>query len=589
MARKISLLFSFLLLFSLVSTFAQEEQAQEGEATESAYPGLKYQSKPKHMTEVGVHFGHAMLVGDVAMRPSFGFGLHVRRAFNYAFSWRLDLQYARPQGLEGRNSGTANGQATANNVLNSLGYGNGNAWYHNYRTTFYGASAQLVYSLNSLTYKQGLRKINFYVFGGPGIGYFEAFYDALDGSGSPYDFNRVADGLNPGTNRSDRNDVRSNVQDLLDGDYETRAELAQGRRSGSGDLDDIQINIHADLGAGVSFKISPRFNIALEHKVTAVFGNEGDLLDGYRWRTTEDLTQFRDLLNYTNIRLNFNLGKMEKASEPLYWVSPMDQLAEDLAEVKARPVFDPTDSDGDGVIDMVDAEKNTRKDCPVDTRGMILDSDGDGVVDCDDEEPYSPPGYQIDSKGVAQVPEPDFLNEKQVNEIIDTRLSDFRSTIPTPKPYDWFLPMVNFKFDSYCIGKTEYAKLHQVATVMRQNPTLRVVASGYTDGPASATYNDVLSYKRANEAVNYLVSKYGLDRSRFVINFGGENSNLVPTSARELMNRRVEFSVATTEADMARPAGPDAGKCLGGGSYGSTSSSGSGSGSGYSGNKEAGF
>ncbi len=68
-----------------------------------------------------------------------------------------------------------------------------------------------------------------------------------------------------------------------------------------------------------------------------------------------------------------------------------------LLNLKQRPKFDLTDSDGDGVIDMTDQEINTAAGCPVDTRGITLDSDGDGVVDCKDEEPYSPPGYEVKS------------------------------------------------------------------------------------------------------------------------------------------------------------------------------------------------
>ena len=53
----------------------------------------------------------------------------------------------------------------------------------------------------------------------------------------------------------------------------------------------------------------------------------------------------------------------------------------DIAELKARPVLDLTDSDSDGVIDMLDQEVDTPSGAPVDTRGVALDSDGDGVAD----------------------------------------------------------------------------------------------------------------------------------------------------------------------------------------------------------------
>ena len=530
-----------------------------------------------------------MVIGDILPRPSWGVGVHIRRALDYAWAIRLDAMYGQAIGLEPRNSGgNAKSQAQANYVLrDNYGAGTGNKWFHNYKMKYFAASLQGVWSLNSFNFKRQIRKLNWYVFAGPGINMYETFYDLGDGSAEDikngvtnyHDFEKILEGdVTPGTSRPDRRTVRDRLKAQLDGDYETRAEVAVGRRSGDHEDNDQerQINGTATTGAGVSWRIGPRFNIGIEHQVQLTFGNEGDLLDGYRWRTTEDLTQFKDLANYTNIRLNFNLGNKDKASEPLWWVSPLDLLAEDLAEVKERPILDLTDTDGDGVIDMLDDEKETEKDCPTDTRGVILDSDGDGVVDCKDKEPHSPPGYKVDSDGIADVPVPECVNEADVNKIVDTKIAAIKfPSAPVPK-LDWFLPMIHFNNDKYSIKNTEYGKLHSVADVMKEHPSLRVVVSGHTDGVAGNCYNDVLSYNRAQSAVDYLTSKYGISRDRLIINWGGESSLLVPTNGSNLMNRRVEFKPASGEIDMGRP---DCG----------VGSAGSGGGTKYSGNKEAGY
>ena len=164
-----------------------------------------------------------------------------------------------------------------------------------------------------------------------------------------------------------------------------------------------------------------------------------------------------------------------------------------------------------------------------------------------------------------------------MNRIVDAKIA----SIPTVDPAnDWFLPMIHFGLDKYSIKNSEYGKLHNVATVMRLNPGIRVVASGHTDKLAGNCYNDVLSYNRANAAIDYLVSKYGISRDRFVLNWGGENTSLVPTNSSNMMNRRVEFAVVTSESEMGRP---DCG-------VGNAGSGGSNSGGkGYSGNKEAGY
>lgn len=565
MTRKIySLLTSIFCLFLLTTATAQDGG--------NARANLKFNAQPKHMWEVGVHAGHFMVVGDVLPRPSFGAGFHVRRALDYAWSLRLDAMYGRALGLEPRNS--AGSHVPANSVLSGLGYGGTNAWYHNFKTEFFSVDVQGVFSLNSFNFKNQTRKLNWYVLGGPGINTFKAYHDATDESGTIHNFNSVATGLEPGTSRDDRKTVSSNVKDILDGDYETRSEIANGRRNEG----DKQINIHATIGAGVSYRINEKFNIGIEHQVKTIFGNEADLVDGYRWNSPGIKTQYRDLINYTSIRLNFNIGNAEKASEPLWWVSPMDLLADDIAEVKARPKIDMTDSDGDGVIDMIDQEKNSVAGYPVDTRGIALDSDGDGVVDGLDKEPYTPAGYvnTVDADGIAAIPNPNYTSEDDVNRIVDAKIAASSAATPVPSYSDWFLPMIHFDFNKYNLKNSAYGSLHHVATVMKQNPQVKVIVSGHTDRTSSNCYNEVLSYNRAETAINYLVSKYGISRDRLVLRYGGEENNLVATNAKNMMNRRVEFSVANGETEMGRP---DCRANAGSGAGGTN----------FSGNKEAGY
>ncbi len=566
----------FLLLFCLISLSLTAVTAQEDEA----YKGLKFDAQPKHQSEIGVHLGHFMVVGDVLPRPGWGVGLHFRRAFDYAFSWRVDFMYGQGTGLEPRNSGgSPNSHAAANRVLNGTS-NNGldytdQPWYANYQTKYFSLTAQGVWSLNSFNFKKQIKTFNWYTFAGIGINTFETFYDAKDGD-VQYDFTRVAEGLNPNSSRDDRKEVKDNLKDILDGDYETRAETALGRRGESGDENfERQFNVHANVGVGLSYKINDKFNISLEHQVSIVFGNEGDLLDGYRWRTTQDLSQYRDLVNYTSIRLNFNIGKRESRSEPLWWVSPMSLIAEDLAEVKARPIFDKTDNDKDGVIDVLDEDPNTPEGYPVDTKGVSLDSDKDGVVDGEDKEPYSPPGYDVNTDGIAQVPDPGYVKEDDVNRIVDTKLAPMKATIDEMES-TWFLPVINFDLDRYNIRPSEFSKLHQVASVMKAYPNMKVAVIGHTDRTAGNCYNDVLSFSRSEAAINYLVNKYGIQRDRLILNWSGENTPMVDTNGQTLWNRRVEFQVASDQVEQAKP---DCGR----------TKAGSGSGTGYSGNKEAGY
>jgi len=228
--------------------------------------------------------------------------------------------------------------------------------------------------------------------------------------------------------------------------------------------------------------------------------------------------------------------------------------------LKARPVLDLTDTDNDGIIDMLDQETDTPEGSPVDTRGVALDSDGDGVKDFEDAEPYSMPGLTVDSRGVAQAPA--YMTQPEIEDLVNGKLAAYQRTedAKAGAMEDWFLPMIHFNLNSYTIRKADYGHLKNIASVMRANPSARVVVRGFTDKLASDDYNRVLSYNRAKSAKEYLVNRYGISPDRLLINYGGEDEVLVPTSSGNFMNRRVEFSIAKNETDMGMPSGPRAGQ-----------------------------
>jgi outer membrane protein OmpA-like peptidoglycan-associated protein len=328
----------------------------------------------------------------------------------------------------------------------------------------------------------------------------------------------------------------------------------------NGELDGTT-NGHFELGAGLAFRVGPKFNIGLEHTVFSVFGGNADLLDSDE-NVDRNVTTFRDFLHYPHVSLNFNLGGTDKKSglkksEPLYWANPMSMVGDAITALEARPIYDPTDTDGDGIIDAIDEEDNSPALARVDTKGVTLDSDADKVADYKDKEPYSPPGFTVDAQGVAQGL-PKYTTEREVNTIVDAKIAAIK--FPEPKTNDWFFPSVNFNDNNYGVRHSEYEKLYQVATVLKQNPSIKVVAIGNTDRRGAEGYNNVLSYNRAKAAIDFLVSQHGIDRSRLILNWAGEGSALIPVDGSNAANRRVEFRVAKSETEMGRPEGPEAGK-----------------------------
>jgi outer membrane protein OmpA-like peptidoglycan-associated protein len=350
----------------------------------------------------------------------------------------------------------------------------------------------------------------------------------------------------------------------------------------SNDIQPVEaiVQTHLDGGVGVAFRLSNRFNLGIEAKALALFGKDADMLDGVNRRS-------KDVLGYGSLRLNFNLGNSNTKSEPLYWVNPMENIMNDITELKNRPAFDITDSDADGVIDLLDQDNTTPPGVVVDTRGLPLDSDGDGVPNFQDDDPY----YPLEKNGVgATIPDGNrpIRNEDDVRKVVQDEIDKIAQKNGTnigrnnPSPpnntgrtnkngttsvnkngagiiggrmsiyngeaiTEWFLPIVHFNIDSYKLRYVEYGNLASVAHVMKANPDLTIVVTGFTDKTASEDYNLDLSYKRAKAAIEHLVNVHGIPRSRLLLNYNGEDLPLVPAAGSTVMNRRVEFRVANND------------------------------------------
>ena len=526
----------------------------------------KFPAKPKNAWELGLHGGHYFIDGDVDERlplAGFGFGLHLRKAVHYTFSVRFDLFYGQTYGIDPQRWTTGLVEPTYVDYANSAG------WFPKYKTEFISASMEGVLNIGNILFHKERNKWNWITFAGVSLNSNQTMLDLYNANGSIYDANVIVSKGYDINTKQGRIDQKNAINEYYDGKYETPAypKYAIFR---VGD----KYHIHADIvfGMGIYRKINKRVNIGLEHQVMIA---DNDYLDGIRFRTNYDMTVQNDINHYTNLRLAINLANFKKRTEPLYWLNPLDFAYSDIASLKQRPVFDLTDTDNDGVIDMIDIEINSPAGCLVDTRGVTLDSDGDGLPDCKDMEPFSPPGYIVDEVGVAQIPDTVkcCITKEEVRKMIEEGAN--RGGSFTGGGYstgmggvnDWFLPMIHFDLDKYYLKSEFYPHLKHVADVMNKYPNLCVTAFGATDVRNSNSYNDLLSYNRAKTAIDFLVQNYGIDRSRFNLMYGGEEKPIVPNLpdshniSKEVelghyMNRRVEFRVCKdSDLDMERPTG----------------------------------
>lgn len=104
---------------------------------------------------------------------------------------------------------------------------------------------------------------------------------------------------------------------------------------------------------------------------------------------------------------------------------------------------------------------------------------------------------------------------------------------------------IYYDLDESYIREDAAKELDKLVTILKDNPDLKIELSSHTDARNTESYNLALSQRRANAAVDYLVSQ-GIDRSRLVAKGYGESKLLIPdakTEEEHQVNRRTEFKI----------------------------------------------
>lgn len=144
----------------------------------------------------------------------------------------------------------------------------------------------------------------------------------------------------------------------------------------------------------------------------------------------------------------------------------------------------------------------------------------------------------------------DTLHVAGINAIRDTVVRYTLLLQPVFNKGDKFvLENIYYDFDKHNIRPDAAKILDKLVATLRDNPTLRIELSSHTDSCGSDTYNMKLSQRRADSAVEYIISR-GIARDRLVAKGYGETrlvnrcSNGVQcTVAEHQANRRTEIEV----------------------------------------------
>jgi outer membrane protein OmpA-like peptidoglycan-associated protein len=124
---------------------------------------------------------------------------------------------------------------------------------------------------------------------------------------------------------------------------------------------------------------------------------------------------------------------------------------------------------------------------------------------------------------------------------------------PTLEPIE--LPKVYFDFDSANIRNKETVDLNRVVELMNTKyPKMLITIESHTDSRGPASYNKILSARRAKSTYNYLI-KNGIDKSRIAGYEGYGEEQLTNrcdgtvrcTEAEHALNRRTELIVTQME------------------------------------------
>ncbi len=122
--------------------------------------------------------------------------------------------------------------------------------------------------------------------------------------------------------------------------------------------------------------------------------------------------------------------------------------------------------------------------------------------------------------------------ERQYVEDLSTR---FAQTVPTT---------INFAFNSAALDAQSRAVLRQQAEFIREFPEVRFSVYGHTDLVGGDAFNQRLGRRRAQAAVNFLVTQ-GISRNRLEALVSlGESQPIVATPERERRNRRTVTEVS---------------------------------------------
>ena len=110
------------------------------------------------------------------------------------------------------------------------------------------------------------------------------------------------------------------------------------------------------------------------------------------------------------------------------------------------------------------------------------------------------------------------------------------------------LENIYYEYDKWDITPDAKPTLDELAELLKVNPNIKIQLSSHTDCRGDSLYNQILSQKRAQSAVDYLISK-GIETTRLIAKGFGKDKLLIEcecskcTEIEHQLNRRTAFRI----------------------------------------------
>lgn len=197
---------------------------------------------------------------------------------------------------------------------------------------------------------------------------------------------------------------------------------------------------------------------------------------------------------------------------------------------------------------------------PIEKAGVtlaVLQSDEDYKHTFTDEKGYYSVETALNDEYTVRGEKEDYDPDEKVSEVgeekqrIDLELK--RSRVPLEAGMDLAevlnIPLIYFDFDKWDIREDAQVDIEKIYEVMQDYPDIRIKIHAHTDSRGNHEYNDLLSERRAQSTMDYLIDR-GVDENRLEFEGHGERDLVndcdgsIPCSAEEHQeNRRSEFIV----------------------------------------------